>query len=92
MGERAVSGLEFGCSRIVTRGQNVFQDGQVEVSMRLSQTVCDEASIKAELLMWRTASQAAMLGVELDSRVAILAVSCRSWRSMGSWCRRRLRD
>lgn len=56
--------FESGCSRMVARGQKLFHDGQVEVSVRIRQTSVEGASIKIELPMWRTASAAAMLGDE----------------------------
>ena len=55
---------EPGCSRIVTRGQNVFQVGQVEVSIKERQTSSAGASMNIELPMCRTASEAAMLFVD----------------------------
>lgn len=57
-----------GCSRMVTRGTKVFHLGQVEVSIRAFQTSCKGASMRVALLRWRTASDAEMLGVELELR------------------------
>lgn len=53
-----------GCSRTVTRGLKLFQALQVEVSVRIRQTSLEGASIRIELPMWRTASEAEMLGEE----------------------------
>lgn len=52
-----------GWDRIVTRGTKEFHDGQVDVSIRTSQTRCEEAEIKVELPRWRVALAASMFGV-----------------------------
>ena len=51
---------------MVTWGQKEFHNGQVEVSMRVSQISTEAASIKVEPLTWLTASEAEIVGVGLD--------------------------
>jgi hypothetical protein len=53
---------------MVTRGTKLFHVGQVEVSITAFQTSCEGASMCVALLRWRTASDAEMLGVELELR------------------------
>lgn len=57
-----------GCSRIVTRGTNAFQRGQVDVSMSAFQTAVDESrsspTMEVALCRWTTASLSEILGVE----------------------------
>lgn len=53
-----------GCERIVTRGTNEFQLGQVDVSVRAAHTAAEGAGMRIELPMWRVALAASMVGVE----------------------------
>lgn len=41
---------------MVTRGQKLFHDGQVDVSIRVCQTFSAEAVVVVELETWRIAS------------------------------------
>lgn len=56
---------------MVTRGTNVFHEGQVEVSIRTSQTSWQGAAIDVALSICSTASEAEMLGVDLDASDAV---------------------
>lgn len=51
---------------MVTWGQKEFHNGQVEVSMMVSQISTEAASTKVEPLTWLTASEAEIVGVGLD--------------------------
>jgi hypothetical protein len=62
-----------GCEQIVTRGTNEFQAGQVEVSVRMLQTLAAGALMRVELPMWRVAASGVIVGV---ARVALVG----SWR------------
>mgnify|MGYP001658169385 CR=1 FL=1 len=61
-----------GCERIVTRGTNEFQAGQVEVSVRVLQTLAAGALMRVELPMWRVAAFGVIVGV---ARVALVGSS-----------------